>query len=576
MFKLILGLVISAAAGAAVTAGVRLIRRMVGSQDRLAWAPYAAVAGAALLALLGLGLLAGTSFTIIDADEVGHLQRVYGGSSMPPGQVIAFRGQAGPQADVLSPGFKFKPLLNVLYRVEKHPVLEIPADSYGFLVAQDGEPLRPGQVLADPWPQGRFSRMLDAEYFLRNGGQKGPQLSVLAPGKWRINRYLFAAEIRPATNIQLGTVGVVKSNVQEMDVCKPLSSPQEDSLTVPLVPKGCIGVWSEALLPGRYYLNHRAYEVTPISTRAHSWQYSGGFQRRVINLVVDQEGRITQNESTQAVPVPEAAVESAIHVRVAGWSVPVGVRVIVQVSAEDAPFVVASVGGLTEVEDRFLTPTLRSVVRNVVGQKGRRVLELQDQRAELESLVEKAMVLEGRKAGLSIKEVRFGDLVIPAELLVALIRRHLGAELEKTYAQERQAQEQRILTEQSRATADQQDRLVTAQIGVQVEQQNKQASKLRGEGREAELTAIARGQQVQAEVLGEERVLQLEALSKVLEAATLNPDIVKVPTIMVQGTATGLEGFAAILGGASNLAQGSLFQKEQEPGTRPLAEEQDQ
>ncbi len=275
-------------------------------------------------------------------------------------------------------------------------------------------------------------------------------------------------------------------------------------------------------------------------------------------------------------PVPETAVESAIHVRVAGWSVPVGVRVIVQVSAEDAPFVVASVGGLTEVEDRFLTPTLRSVVRNVVGQKGRRVLELQDQRAELESLVENAMVLEGRKAGLSIKEVRFGDLVIPAELLVALIRRHLGAELEKTYAQERQAQEQRILTEQSRATADQQDRLVTAQIGVQVEQQNKQASKLRGEGREAELTAIARGQQVQAEVLGEERVLQLEALTKVLEAATQNPDIVKVPSIMVQGTATGLEGFAAILGGASNLAQGSLFQKEQEPGTRPLDEEQDQ
>ncbi len=86
MFKLILGLVISAAAGAVVTAGVRLIRRMVGSQDRLAWAPYAAVAGAALLALLGLGLLAGTSFTIIDADEVGHLQRVYGGFSMPPGQ----------------------------------------------------------------------------------------------------------------------------------------------------------------------------------------------------------------------------------------------------------------------------------------------------------------------------------------------------------------------------------------------------------------------------------------------------------------------------------------------------------
>ena len=205
------------------------------------------------------------------------------------------------------------------------------------------------------------------------------------------------------------------------------------------------------------------------------------------------------------------------------------------------------------------------------------MLELQDQRAELESLVENAMIPEGRKAGLSIKEVRFGDTVIPAELLVTLIRRQLGAELEKTYAQEQRAQEQRILAEQSRATADQQDRLVSAQIAVLIDQQNKQASKLRGEGREAELTAIARGQRAQVEVLGEDRVLQLEALFKVLEAATQNSDIVKVPTIMVQGTATGLEGFAAILGGASNLAQGSrFFQQEPEPDTRPPDKELDQ
>ena len=577
MFMLILGLVISAAAGTAVTAGIRLIRRMVGSDDRLAWAPYAVAAGAALLALLGLGLLASTSFAIIEADEVGHLQRVYGGSSMAPGQIIAFNGQNGPQAEVWSPGFKVKPLLNVLYRVEKLPVVEVPADSYAFLLARDGVPLRSGQVLADPWPQEHFSRMQDAEYFLRNGGQKGPQLTVLAPGKWRINRYLFEVEIKPATNIQIGTVGVVKSNVQEIEDCKLVLPPQAEGLTVPLVPEGCIGVWSEALTPGKYYLNDRAYEVTVISTRAHSWDYIGGFQRRVINLTVDQEGRITQNESTQTLPVLGTAVDSAIHVRVEGWLVPVDLRVLVQVSPEDAPFVVASVGSLTEVEERFLTPTLRSVVRNVVGRKGRKVLELQDQRTELESLVEIAMIPEGRKVGLSIKEVRFGDTVIPAELLVTLIRRQLGAELEKTYAQEQRAQEQRILAEQSRATADQQDRLVSAQIAVLIEQQNKQASKLRGEGREEELTAIARGQRAQVEVLGEDRVLQLEALFKVLEAATQNSDIVKVPTIMVQGTATGLEGFAAILGGASNLAQGSrFFQQEPEPDTRPTDKELNQ
>ena len=306
-------------------------------------------------------------------------------------------------------------------------------------------------------------------------------------------------------------------------------------------------------------MNDRAYEVSVISTRAHAWEYSGGFQRRVIDVAVDQEGRVTQTERTIETPMPPTAADNAIHVRVEGWQVPVGIRVIVQVAPEDAPFVVASVGGLAEVEDRILTPAIRSVVRNVVGAKGRKVLELQGQRAELEALVERAIVPEGRKAGISIKEVRFGDQMIPPELLVTLVRRQLAEELEKTYAQEQRAQEQRILTEKSRATADQQDRLVAAQVGVQIEEQNKQAAKLRGEGREAELTAVARGQEAQVKVLGRDGVLRLEALLKMLEAAVQNSDIVKVPAIMVEGSSNGLEGFAAVLDGASTLARGGLI-----------------
>ena len=537
-----------------VSSGTDRTRLWLDSADH--WAPPAI---STVAVFTGLWLLLGTSYVIIDGDEVGHLNRVYRGSSMPPGQIIALHGQAGPQAEVLPPGFHIRPFLNVLYNVEKLPVVDIPTDSYGFVVARDGIALRPGQILADRWPDTEFTRMLDAEYFLSGKGQKGPQLSVLPPGKWRLNSYLFDVEIKPATNIAIGTVGVVKSNVQQAKDCAPDPSRDENHLVVPLVPKGCKGVWNRPLSPGRYYLNDRAYEVNVISTRAHTWEYAGGFRRRVIDLAVNQEGRITQTERTEQVLMPASAADTAIHVRVEGWAVPIGIRVTVQVTPEDAPVVIASVGGLKEVEDRFLTPAIRSVVRNVVGAKGRKILELQNQRAELESLVEQAIVPEGRKAGISIKEVRFGDPVIPAELLVTLVRRQLAEQLEKTYHQEQRAQEQRILTEKSRATADQQDNLVAAQVGVEIEAQNKLASKLRGEGREAEMTAIARGQQAQVQVLGQDRVLQLEALSKALETAENNPSIVKVPTVLVQGSATGLEGFAAVLGGASNLAQGSIL-----------------
>lgn len=55
-------------------------------------------------------------------------------------------------------------------------------------------------------------------------------------------------------------------------------------------------------------------------------------------------------------------------------------------------------------------------------------------------------------------------------------------------------------------------------------------------------------------MLGEERTLQLQMLKEVLAVAADNPDIIKIPTVQVNGTTGGYEGAAAILG-ASNLVQ---------------------
>lgn len=74
------------------------------------------------------------------------------------------------------------------------------------------------------------------------------------------------------------------------------------------------------------------------------------------------------------------------------------------------------------------------------------------------------------------------------------------------------------------------------------------------EGEKLKLIEIAKGQQAQANVLGKERAMQLQALEKTLDAAVKNPSIVKIPTVLVNGTGTGYEGAAAILG-ASNLLE---------------------
>ena len=531
------------------------------------------------LSLAAVFMVLATSFVIIDQDKVGHLKLIYGVKQLPSGHIIAMSGEAGPQAEILGPGFNFKPLLNLLYEVEQLPVTEVPEGHYGYLVARDGVPLRPDQFLADAWRDEQ--RMLDADFFLNQGqGQKGPQLTVLKPGRYRLNQYLFEVQAKGeplrATSVPAGFVAVIKSNVREIPAenCQPIHDERTEKLSVPLVPRGCRGVWSEPLLPGTYYLNKRAYEVALVDTRIQTWQYQGGYVKRRINLTLNQNGQIEQTAEREDVVTPQNAADVAVLLRVEGWEIPQDLRVLAQVTPEDAPFVVASVGDLQAVEDKIMTPTVRSIVRNVTGsyvapvdarggdvtQSVHRVLDLQDKRPQLEQAVLEALIPEARNAGVSVREVRFGDPALPPELLLARKREQLAQQMTTTFQKEQQAQEERIKTEKARSTAEQQSELVRAEIQVEVAKQDRTAAQLRGEGEKLRLQEIAAGQQAQAGVLGRELTYQLAMVKDVLAFIAAHPEAVKVPNVLVEGgeTNNSLPAAAAIFGflGNSTVARG--------------------
>ena len=522
--------------------------------------------------LAAILIAASSSFVYVEKDETGHLDKVYFGGSLKSGEIIATDGEKGPQAEILPPGFHFQPLLTIIYNVKMEPVIEVPPGQYGFLYAKDGAPLRDDQTYADPFPAGDADKMVnDAVYFLKHGGQKGSQTTVLTPGKYRLNHHLWRVELGEVTDIPKGFVGVVKSNVRSrvdfgnLKAEKPSDcSPRTDAssptggLSVPLVPVGCIGIWEQALNPGKYYINKKAYTVTLVDTRVQTWEYRGGFTRRAISLAVDQQGRITQREESVHIRVPENAADEAIFLKVEGWTIAQQLRVLVQVTPEHAPFVVASVGGLQEVEDRIMSPAVQSVVRNVAGGMIRvptqildehggpvldangepemrtitrrvRVLDVIENRTALEEAIESIIRNEGLKAGVDIKEVRLLEPDLLPELLVARKREQLAQQLAKAYHQERGAQSERIKTEQTRATADQQDKLVEAQIEVQRSEQFAMARRNEGQGERDKLTLIAEGQKTQAEVLGEDRVVELRkfefVVGRMLDFFESNPNV---------------------------------------------------
>ncbi|MHC4757034.1 MAG: SPFH domain-containing protein [Planctomycetota bacterium] len=511
-----------------------------------------------------------TSFVIIDADKTGHMKKKFGGRKLQQGRIIAPKGELGKQAALLMPGFHFKPLLNIIYDVEQLQDITVSQGKCAKIIALDGERLPEGKVYAPRWPEADFKNMLDAKYFLENKGCKGPQLTVLPPGTYKINQYLFKIERGdhiPVTNIDKGFVGVVKSNQQEVpyvqeDVDK-LNFEVKGGLKAKVVPEGYKGVWAKVLLPGQYYLNTDAYDILPIDTRVQTWTYKGGYERRWIDLSVDEQGSITQTVRQESTKKPDDAADQAIFVRVEGWTVPIELRILFQVSPDMAPYVVASVGNIQEVENKIMTPITRSVVRNILGsgQKDEtgalkiKVLDLVEDRNNLETQIEQALLPEGKKGYVTLIEVKFGDVLIPPELLVARQREQLADQMQKTFEKERESQEVRIKREESKAKADQQPKLMEARIAQEAAEFRKQQRMLEGEGEKLYLEGLAQGQSAVVAVLGQDRTLMLEMLKITLETAKDSPEIIKVPLISVQGTNGSLDSAAAVLGGASNIAE---------------------
>jgi hypothetical protein len=349
-----------------------------------------------------------TSFFYVGQLETGHVVKRFMGNQLPQGKIIAVNGETGPQAQIYGPGLNFVPFITLYADVENLPVVEIPKGHYGVVTALDGRKLPEDVVIASPLPGtsiapsaaieggANVAGMFEAATFLdpENGGYQGVQATVLKPGIHRLNLYLYNVEIvgesgegykysdegqtaiqrnlaTSITQIPTGYVGVVKSNIQEdwrtNEECRRGQEAENlGQIQAVLVPDGCKGVWKTTFEPGAYFFNSNVYEVSMIESRAVRWTYKGGYERCRIDLTVDAAGQFSQNRQCAAEAYnPDQHADRAITVKVEGWDIPVELRVLMQVRPEDAPSVVAAVGSIEQIEDRIITPAIRSIVRNV-------------------------------------------------------------------------------------------------------------------------------------------------------------------------------------------------------------------
>ncbi|MGH2717703.1 MAG: SPFH domain-containing protein, partial [Actinomycetota bacterium] len=117
------------------------------------------------------------SFHSIGAAQVGLVTKRIG-AKLSSDQLLALRGEAGYQADLLMPGLRLK--LWPIYHVERFPWVQVAPDHIGLVISQVGEPLPTGAKSAVYKPE--FGNFADVRRFLDLGGQRGVQRPVLPPG----------------------------------------------------------------------------------------------------------------------------------------------------------------------------------------------------------------------------------------------------------------------------------------------------------------------------------------------------------------------------------------------------------
>jgi uncharacterized membrane protein YqiK len=142
------------------------------------------IAGIALVVILFFVFLSGIRF--IPNNRIGVIEKRFSGRGSVKTGFIAQHGEAGYQPHVLRGGLHY--LMPIQYIVHMMPLVTISQGKIGYIFARDGKQLDPAQVLASNDTAQDFQ---DVEWFLKNGGQRGPQRRILREGTYAINLVQF-------------------------------------------------------------------------------------------------------------------------------------------------------------------------------------------------------------------------------------------------------------------------------------------------------------------------------------------------------------------------------------------------
>jgi uncharacterized membrane protein YqiK len=368
-------------------------------------------------------------------------------------------------------------------------------DLVGVITVHDGPGLGDGEIIApvvgnQPEDADRFHNNFQApEHFLRAGGRRGRQLQVLVEGTYFLNRLFATLEMIPKTIVDVGQVGVVVSYTGERGA--DLSG--VDYKHGELVKKGERGVWSEALLPGKYAFNTYAGKVIPVPTTNF-----------ILKWIRNQSGQHKFDENLSEVSlITKDAFEPSLPL-----------SVVVHIDYRKAPLVIQRFGDVKKLVEQTLDPMVSAYFKNI-GQT-RTVIQLLQDRAMIQKLAGEEMKERFMHYNLELEEVLIGTPTSSEgdkrieDILTQLRTRQIAVEQVETYErQEKAAVKERVLREVE-ARARQQQQLTESEVSITIQSNHGKAEYQRALQQAAQVRAMAEAEAEKAARIGIAQAIAIE------------------------------------------------------------------
>ncbi len=499
------------------------------------------------LMILGLYYLAGGVF--IREQELGIVIKRFAMKNLPPGQLIALRGEAGYQADTLSPGLHFF-YWRWQYRIISSSLIYVPQGELALVIANAGEAIPPGRILARSVDCNHYQ---NARVFLENFGEKGRQLGVLTAGTYRINTALFTVitswnaqeqslhpELLRIQRVEPDRVGIVTTldgaPITDGEIAGTLvpSHDNYQNAQAFLDNGGCRGLQEQILLSGQWNLNpwfaqveqvpmveipighvgvvisyvgkahedvsgaefkhgdlvligHKGVWVTPLLPGKHP------INTRVTRVELVPTTNIVLNWAMRTESHAFDAKLSSITVRSRdGFAFNLDVSQIIHIGANEAPRVISRAGSLQNLVDHVLQPLVGNYFRN--SAQDYTVLDFLSARSHRQTEAWQHIEAALREYDVEAIDTLIGDITPPETLMKTQTDRKIAQEQQKTYEMQEAAEKQRQQLVRQTSLADIQHEVVGAEQGVQIAELHARSAVRKSQGEAESITLRASGE----------------------------------------------------------------------------------